>query len=99
MGLRWAHLAVKEWQFGSTIGKHPCVVDYDDVMLHNDDDQCFGKLLKEGYDSGKLKSRTKRTLFPDRYICLTQELMNRGTVQDWMDDDCFLPGGLLSVMQ
>merc|ERR1719352_17848 len=25
--------------------------------------------------------------------------MNRGTVQDWMDDDCLLPGGLLCVMQ
>merc|ERR1719460_321128 len=32
MGLRWAHLAVKEYEYGSTIGKHPNVVDYDDVM-------------------------------------------------------------------
>jgi len=99
MGLRWAHLAVQEWQFGSTLGKHPSLVDYDDVMLHNDDDKSFQLLLREGYESGKLKSRQKRTQFPDRYICLTQELMNRGTVQDWMDNDNLLPGGLLSVMQ
>jgi hypothetical protein len=99
MGLRWAHLAVKEWQFGKSLGKHPNVVDYDDVMLHNDDDSSFKTLLEKGYEDGKLKSRKKRTLFPDRYICLTQELMNRGTVQDWMDTDCLLPGGMLSTMQ
>jgi hypothetical protein len=99
MGLRWAHLAVKEWQHGSTVGKHENIVDYDDVMLHNDDDKIFAKLLQAGYESGKLKSRQKRTQFPDRYICLTQELMNRGTVQDWMDNDWLLPGGVLCVMQ
>jgi hypothetical protein len=99
MGLRWAHLAVKEWQHGSTMGKHANLVDYDDVMLHNDDDDQFEKLLKKGYAEGKLKSRQKRTAFPDRYICLTQELMNRGTVQDWMDDNCLFPGGILDIMQ
>jgi len=99
MGLRWAHLAVKEWQYGSTVGKHKNIVDYDDVMLHNDDDQNFARLLRKGYESGKLKSRQKQSTFPDRYICLTQEFMNRGTVQDWMDNDLLLPGGMLSVMQ
>lgn len=99
MGLRWAHLAVKEWQFGKTIGKCSTLVDYDDVMLHNDDDKSFEKLLKTGYELGKLKSRTARSKFPDRYVCLTEELMNRGTVQDWIDHGNLLPGGMLCVMK
>jgi len=99
MGVRWAHLAVGEWKHGSLAGKHPNIIEYEEVMLHADNDKSVGKLLKQGYDSGKLKSRTKRTNFPDRYICITQELMNRGTVQDWMDKDLLMPGGLFLVMQ
>jgi serine/threonine protein kinase len=98
MGLRWAHLAVKEWQHGSTVGKHPNVVDYEDVMLHADDDKSLERLLIQGYESGKLASRKKRTTFPDRFICLTQEFMNRGTVQDWMDEGCLSLSGMLTVM-
>merc|ERR1719267_261580 len=47
MGLRWAHLAIKEYQHGSTLGKCSSIVEYDDVMIHNDDSKSFEKLLKE----------------------------------------------------
>eukprot|EP00929_Paragymnodinium_shiwhaense_P099012 TRINITY_DN60574_c0_g1_i1.p1 TRINITY_DN60574_c0_g1~~TRINITY_DN60574_c0_g1_i1.p1 ORF type:complete len:542 (+),score=111.13 TRINITY_DN60574_c0_g1_i1:122-1747(+) len=98
MGLRWAHVAVKEWQTGSLVGKHPNIVDYDDVMLHNDDDMSIEQLLKEGYKSGKLVSKVKRTEFPDRYLCLSQEFMNLGTVQNWMDGECLCVGGMCTVI-
>jgi len=99
MGVRWAHLAVKEWQHGSQVGKHPNIVDYEDVMLHADDDHEIASLLKTGYESGKLKSRTQRKNFPDRFICLTQEFMNRGTVQNWLDKESLTVGGMLNVAE
>lgn len=97
MGTRWAHLAVQEWKQGAKLPRHPNLVEYEDVMLHSDNDLSITKLLKQGYESGELKSRVKRTTFPDRYICLTQEFMNRGTVQDWLDQKLLLPSGLLQV--
>ncbi|CAK0898904.1 unnamed protein product [Prorocentrum cordatum] len=101
MGIRWAHLAVKEWQHGAMIGKHPSIVEYDEVMIHNDDDSMMRNMIQAGYEQGSLKSkaRSKRTQFPDRYICLMQEFMNRGTIQDWIDDDQLRPGGMFVVMR
>mmetsp|Transcript_51032 Transcript_51032/g.95483 ORF Transcript_51032/g.95483 Transcript_51032/m.95483 type:complete len:551 (-) Transcript_51032:130-1782(-) len=99
MGIRWTHLAVKEWKSGIMCGKHQNIVEIEDVMLHADDDKSIQKLLTMGYETGALKSKKKRSKFPDRYICITQEFMNRGTVQDWIDKDCLLPGGEFVVMQ
>lgn len=99
MGIRWAHLAVHEWQQGSRVGQHPHIVEYEEVMLHADDDSSVLRLLQAGYESGKLSGSAKRKKFPDRYICLTVELMNRGTVQDWMDKDMLMPSGLFCVMR
>lgn len=101
MGIRWAHLAVKEWQHGAMIGKHPSIVEYDEVMIHNDDDSMVRNMIQSGYELGSLKSKagSKRTQFPDRYICLTQEFMNRGTIQDWIDGDQLRPGGMFVVMR
>jgi len=98
MGHRWAHLAVQEWQHGSMVGKHPNIVDYEEVMLHSDEDRVIQRMLEAGMEAGTLKSRTKRKKYPDRFICLTQELMNQGTVQDWMDKDMLLPSGIFNVI-
>jgi hypothetical protein len=101
MGIRWAHLAVKEWQHGAMIGKHPNIVEYEDVMIHADGDNVVRDMIKLGYDQGHLKARSgnRRTQFPDRYICLTQEFMNAGSIQDWIDDDHLRPGGMFVVMR
>eukprot|EP00927_Polykrikos_kofoidii_P047951 TRINITY_DN42216_c0_g1_i1.p1 TRINITY_DN42216_c0_g1~~TRINITY_DN42216_c0_g1_i1.p1 ORF type:complete len:554 (+),score=114.46 TRINITY_DN42216_c0_g1_i1:236-1897(+) len=99
MGLRWAHIAVQEWQSGLKIGPHTNIVEYEEVMLHADGDDTVEALIKRGYAQGTLKSRKKRTQFPDRFICLTQELMNRGTVQDWLNNDMLSPGGAFAVTQ
>lgn len=99
MGLRWAHIACKEWQQAKAFDAHPNIVDYEEVMLHADNDHFVEKLLKAGYERGDLKSRKKRAKFPDRYICLTQEFMNQGTVQDWMDEGHLREFGILHVME
>lgn len=99
LSLRWAHVAAKEWNVVSLIGKHSNVVEYRNVMLHADTDHCIQKLLIAGQDSGQIQARTKKVLFPDRFIVLLLEFMNRGTVQDWMDKNVLLPGGILKTMR
>merc|ERR1719188_244645 len=70
-------------------------------MIHSDDNHTMRDMIEAGYKSGMLKSRSraKRTMFPDRYICLSQEFMNAGTIQDWMDEDQLRPGGMFKVMR
>jgi len=97
MSDRWAHVAVKEWQHGSFAGKHPNIVDYEQVMLHADDDNDIKEFLVLGYESGKIQSKKKRTKFPDHYLCLIEEFMDRGTVQHWIDKKKLTPGNLLAV--
>mmetsp|Transcript_137678 Transcript_137678/g.264379 ORF Transcript_137678/g.264379 Transcript_137678/m.264379 type:complete len:551 (+) Transcript_137678:221-1873(+) len=99
LGIRWAHLAIKEWQVSAFLGKHPNIVDYEEVVLHGDDNDIVENMLKIGYEQGKLKSSKKRQVFPDRFICLFEEYMNRGTVQDWMDGNILRPGGMFVVLQ
>jgi len=99
LSIRWAHVAAKEWQQAQAVGAHPHLVEYTDVMLHADDDRIIAQLLQASQESGKLHVRNKRASFPDRFLCLMEEYMNRGTVQDWMDKELLLPGGLLAVMR
>merc|ERR1719463_768635 len=60
-------------------------------MLHADDDNDIKEFLVLGYESGKIQSKTKRTKFPDHYLCLIEEFMNRGTVQYWIDHSLLTP--------
>lgn len=99
LSVRWAHVAAKEYQWAQAVKGHPHIVDYKDVILHADDDKMVLELLKAAQEQGKLQSKTKRSVFPDRYLCLTQEFMNRGTVQDWMDREILMAGGMLVVMR
>jgi len=97
--LRWAHVAAKEWGQAQIVGSHAHIVEYHEAMLHADDDKCIANLLTAASEDGKLRSRVKKGNFPDRYICLLQEFMNRGTVQDWLDRGALVPGGLFVVMR
>lgn len=99
LGLRWAHVAAKEWGRARDIGEHPNLVQYSEVMLHADDDKVILNLLSTAQRQGRLQNRVKRQSFPDRYICFMQEFMNRGTVQDWMDKQILLPGGLFATLR
>jgi len=99
LSLRWAHVAAKEWGQAQVASDHPHIVEYAEVMLHADEDKALAELLQAAQREGKLHSRVKRGFFPEHYVCLMQEFMNRGTVQDWMDRDLLMPGGLLEVMR
>jgi len=98
--IRHAYVVVKEWQHGFALGQsHPNIVQYQDAHLYGDDDGAMKQLLEAGYAEGKLKSQTKRTVFPEMFVCIAAELMNRGNVQEWMDQHLLTPTGMLKVLQ
>lgn len=85
------------------VGENQHVVKYfDDVMLHADDDKIIDDFLKVGFEQGKLHGRLGYDMMkqevPDRFIALLVEFMNRGTVQDWIDEQILYTGGMLVVM-
>eukprot|EP00927_Polykrikos_kofoidii_P034016 TRINITY_DN2885_c0_g1_i1.p1 TRINITY_DN2885_c0_g1~~TRINITY_DN2885_c0_g1_i1.p1 ORF type:complete len:667 (-),score=132.12 TRINITY_DN2885_c0_g1_i1:289-2289(-) len=99
MNVRWAHVAAKEWRAAQLVGDCPHILGpMQEVVLHQDVDKKISKLLKAARSSGRLQG-CHRAYFPDRYLCMFQEYMNRGTVQNWMDDGRLSPGGVFVVMQ
>mmetsp|Transcript_59006 Transcript_59006/g.140904 ORF Transcript_59006/g.140904 Transcript_59006/m.140904 type:complete len:636 (-) Transcript_59006:78-1985(-) len=99
LSIRWAHLALKEWHCSHMLAGQAHTVAFEEPVLHADDDKVIENLLKTGFEEGVLTSKTKRQSFPDRWICLVEEFMNRGTVQDWMDKGLLTLGGMVVVMQ
>lgn len=96
---RWARMAIKEWSFGEVFSDFPGLLAVGgQVLLHSDTDQSIAKLLLSGMDDGKFRP-LKRSSLPDQYICLFQDFMNRGTVQNWIDDERLSPEGVLMVTQ
>jgi len=99
MSIRWAHVATKEWQFAQLLQGHPHILAYEQkALLHADTCKLIAGLLKTAREAGKLVEK-KAMAFPERYICLFQEYMNRGSVQQCMDEDRLAPGGMFLVMQ
>merc|ERR1712228_719329 len=97
--VRHVDVTAREWHYGSTLGRHEAIINYDSALLYNDDDSTFENMLKAGFSNGKLKSAIARTKFPRRWICLVQEFANRGTVQDWLDKELLSPEGMLVVIK
>jgi serine/threonine protein kinase len=90
---------VNEWQMSSFVGKHPNIVEYDEVLLHIDEDDKIRNLIRTGFEQGKLAGKTPREVFPDKFLFFTEEYLNRGTVQDWLNQDMLFPGGMLVVLR
>jgi len=105
LSIQWSHVAVKEWVVGAEmVGSHDNIVNYSrDVVLHADDDKSIDAFLLSGFEDGKLRGRQgfemSKQHFGDRYIALMVEFMNRGTVQNWINEGILYPGGVLTVMR
>ncbi|CAE8704249.1 unnamed protein product [Polarella glacialis] len=52
-----------------------------------------------GYAEGKLKPDIQRSKFPEQFLFITMEFMNRGTVQNWIDQETLQPSGMLAILQ
>jgi hypothetical protein len=100
MSTRWSHVAAREWHYGQIVSDCPQMLGCDDcVLLHLDKEKHIRNLLQAAQEAGSIHLKTKRTGFPDRFVCLFQDFMNFQTVQHHMDDDRLDPGGMLMIMQ
>eukprot|EP00931_Biecheleriopsis_adriatica_P114752 TRINITY_DN90664_c0_g1_i1.p1 TRINITY_DN90664_c0_g1~~TRINITY_DN90664_c0_g1_i1.p1 ORF type:complete len:474 (+),score=75.90 TRINITY_DN90664_c0_g1_i1:77-1498(+) len=98
--LRHADVTMKEWFYGYKMGKgHPNIVEYQSAFLYADENEVLKKRLLSGYSEGKLKSDIDRKRFPERYVCMTIELMNAGSVQGWLDKEILSPEGMLVTLR
>jgi len=96
-----AAVSAREWKHGSALGKnHPHIVQYKSVCCYRDSDKLLEAKLLEGYEQGPLQSPSKRSMvFPEFFICITQEYMNGGTVQHWLTNKHLLPSSMLAVLR
>jgi serine/threonine protein kinase len=94
--LRWAEAVMKEWGHGSALDEHPNIVQYQEVLLHRDKDRKIQKHLENGFDNGVLKGKRPK-IFPEVYLSMSIEYMDRGTVQDLMDQGVFTLEGVGAV--
>mmetsp|Transcript_123844 Transcript_123844/g.396438 ORF Transcript_123844/g.396438 Transcript_123844/m.396438 type:complete len:902 (-) Transcript_123844:47-2752(-) len=81
---RWIDVAAREWAHASSMGSHPHVLGCRQVFLHKDSDRSIERKLEAGFASGELSGRRPRR-FPDCYVCITIDYMDRGTVQELID--------------
>jgi len=99
VGTRWQHIAVHEFAEAAKVRSHENIIEYIDVLIFKDEDRKIAQLLQTAKDEHKLGPQQKRTKFPDKYICLLEEFMDLGTVQNWIDHQCLLRGGMLKTMR
>mmetsp|Transcript_43731 Transcript_43731/g.100975 ORF Transcript_43731/g.100975 Transcript_43731/m.100975 type:complete len:388 (+) Transcript_43731:49-1212(+) len=90
--------AAREWQHGSAIACDH-IVEYQSICCLRDAQKQLDGKLRAGHEEGVLHSPGKRLAFPEFFICITEEFMNRGTVQKWIDQECLLPSGMLAVLR
>lgn len=81
---RRVDVAVQEWAHGSELGRHPNIVEYTEAIMHRDSTREIEKLLSAGFDAGTLKGKRPR-FFPAVWFCLCLEYMDRGSVQDLLN--------------
>jgi len=98
--LKHANIVTKEWKYGHALSKtHQGIVDYQSVYLYGDDSIMQNK-LKDAFKTGRLKgAQEHRASFPEHYVCMVQEFMNAGDVQDWIDKEKLHPTGMLVVLR
>lgn len=81
---RWIDVAAREWAIASSMGSHPHILGCRQAFLHKDSDRGVERKLEAGFDSNAIFGRKPRR-FPDTYICLVSDFMDRGSVQDMID--------------
>eukprot|EP00927_Polykrikos_kofoidii_P047957 TRINITY_DN4221_c1_g1_i1.p1 TRINITY_DN4221_c1_g1~~TRINITY_DN4221_c1_g1_i1.p1 ORF type:complete len:710 (+),score=120.60 TRINITY_DN4221_c1_g1_i1:106-2235(+) len=95
MSERASGMAVREWAHGSGL-VHAHIVKHTDAVMHRDTIGEVSKLLKAGFESGRLAGK-RPMFFPSCYFCLALEYMDRGTVQHLMDRRLLSAGGIGAI--
>jgi len=98
--VKHADVCMKEWLHGYKFGRsHPNIVEYQTAFLYGDEHEIVKERLLVGYKEGKLSSDIVRKSYPSHYVCMTIEMMNCGSVQNWLDDETMTPEGMLVILQ
>jgi len=96
-GPRWASVAAQEWAHGASC-KHENIVAHLEVLMHHDSEGCLESKILDAFEDGTFGGR-KPKIFPDRYICMVMEHMNRGTVQHLAEQKLIDLEGLAAVVR
>lgn len=96
-GSRWASVAAQEWAHG-TACKHENIVSHLEVLMHHDSEAYLEGKIIQAFDDGTFSGRRPK-IFPDRYICMLMEHMDRGTVQHLADKGLINLEGLAAVVR
>jgi len=78
--------------------RHEHIVDYKDLLCHRDSEQEIRNLLEQAFAQGTLKGR-RPAQFPEAYLCLILEFMDRGTVEDLMESGTLCPRSAAAIVQ
>jgi len=97
LGTRWKDVAVTEWAQAAKVSSHDNILDYFDVLIFPDTHRRIEHLLRCAQKSQELGPQQNRTSFPTKYFVLLEEFMNRGTIEDWVEQGHLLPGGMLKT--
>lgn len=93
---RWVAVCMQEWMHGSRVGQHVHIVEHELVLMHRDEHSQIARWISDAFDSGSLTGKRPKR-FPDTYVCLILEYMDRGTVQSFMDKELLLLEGVAAI--
>mmetsp|Transcript_109174 Transcript_109174/g.307853 ORF Transcript_109174/g.307853 Transcript_109174/m.307853 type:complete len:764 (-) Transcript_109174:81-2372(-) len=98
MSDRWAGVAIQEWAHGSQMSGHPHIVRYIEVVMHRDNNAEISRILEGAFADGSLSGK-RPVWFPDCYMCLALEYMDRGTVDNMMQRGLLTPQNVGAITQ
>eukprot|EP00927_Polykrikos_kofoidii_P044099 TRINITY_DN38157_c0_g1_i1.p1 TRINITY_DN38157_c0_g1~~TRINITY_DN38157_c0_g1_i1.p1 ORF type:complete len:759 (-),score=144.39 TRINITY_DN38157_c0_g1_i1:21-2207(-) len=95
---RWLNVAVREWNHSVNIGQHPNIVKHEELLMHLDSAKSLTPVLVAAFDEGTLTG-ARPSRFPDSYLCMLIEYMDRGTIQNLVEGRLLTTAGALAVTQ
>mmetsp|Transcript_25537 Transcript_25537/g.59319 ORF Transcript_25537/g.59319 Transcript_25537/m.59319 type:complete len:310 (-) Transcript_25537:39-968(-) len=94
---RWAAVAAQEWAHGAA-SKHEHIVSHLQVLLHYDSDSELERKIEKAFVDGVFTGKRPK-IFPDRYVCMVMEYMDRGTVQHLSKEGLIDLEGLAAILR
>eukprot|EP00933_Yihiella_yeosuensis_P035247 TRINITY_DN28762_c0_g1_i1.p1 TRINITY_DN28762_c0_g1~~TRINITY_DN28762_c0_g1_i1.p1 ORF type:complete len:549 (+),score=108.77 TRINITY_DN28762_c0_g1_i1:30-1676(+) len=95
---RWVSVAAQEWAHGAAVGSHENIVDYKQVLIHQDTSGEIRRRIQKAFDDGTFSGKVPKVI-PDRYICMILEYMDSGTVDHIAKEKLLCLGGLAAIVR
>jgi hypothetical protein len=92
-GVQWVDAAVREWAHTEEVGRHKHIVEMMDLFMHGDSDRMIeDHITKLPRPAGQCPK-----WFPNAYICMVSEYMDRGSVSSLMEKQLLTLEGVCAV--